>query len=60
MTSIQFLKGVGPKKAELFGRLGIESLDDLLFYFPRGWEDRRLPARREPLPCLEPAPIVKG
>ncbi|PKM98506.1 MAG: ATP-dependent DNA helicase RecG [Elusimicrobia bacterium HGW-Elusimicrobia-3] len=60
MTSIQFLKGVGPKKAELFGRLGIESLDDLLFYFPRGWEDRRLPARREPLPCLDPAPIIKG
>lgn len=60
MTSIQFLKGVGPKKAELFGRLGIESLDDLLFYFPRGWEDRRLPAQREPLPCLDPAPIIKG
>jgi len=60
MTSIQFLKGVGPKKAELFGRLGIESLDDLLFYFPRAWEDRRLPAQREPLPCLDPAPIIKG
>ncbi len=72
MTSIQYLKGVGPVKAELFGRLGIETLDDLLFYFPRKWEDRRLPdtvaraagvseARpREFLPFLEPAPVIRG
>jgi ATP-dependent DNA helicase RecG len=60
MTSIQFLKGVGPKKAELFGRLGVETLDDLLFYFPRGWEDRRLAAQKEPLPFLEDAPVIKG
>ena len=60
MTSIQFLKGVGPKKAELFGRLGIESLDDLLFYFPRAWEDRRLAAKKDPLPFLDPAPVIKG
>ena len=60
MTSIQFLKGVGPKKAELFGRLGIGSLDDLLFYFPRAWEDRRLAAKKDPLPFLDPAPVIKG
>ncbi len=59
-TSIQFLKGVGPKKAELFSRLGVESLDDLLFYFPRKWEDRRLPAKREPLDVLEDVPLIKG
>ncbi|OGR67820.1 MAG: ATP-dependent DNA helicase RecG [Elusimicrobia bacterium GWC2_61_19] len=60
MASIQFLKGVGPKKAELFGRLGIETLDDLLFYFPRAWEDRRPAAGREPLPYLDPVPVVRG
>ncbi len=60
MTSIQFLKGVGPKKAELFGHLGVESLDDLMYYFPRAWEDRRLPAKREPDPLLIPAPLIKG
>ncbi len=60
MSSIQFLKGVGPKKAELFGRLGVETLDDLLFYFPRGWEDRRLPGRKEPFPFLQDAPVIKG
>lgn len=60
MTSIQFLKGVGPKKAELFGRLGIETMDDLLFYFPRRWEDRRLAGKKEPLPVLEDAPVIRG
>jgi len=60
MISIQFLKGVGPKKAELFGHLGVESLDDLLFNFPRAWEDRRLPAKREPSPILIPAPLIRG
>ncbi|HAT72556.1 MAG TPA: ATP-dependent DNA helicase RecG [Elusimicrobia bacterium] len=60
MASIQFLKGVGPKKAELFGRLGIETLDDLLFYFPRAWEDRRLAPEKAPPPFLEPAPVIRG
>lgn len=60
MTSIQFLKGVGPKKAELFSHLGVETMDDLLFYFPRAWEDRRLPGKREPLPILQAAPLIKG
>ncbi|OIO03937.1 MAG: ATP-dependent DNA helicase RecG [Elusimicrobia bacterium CG_4_10_14_0_2_um_filter_56_8] len=60
MTSIQFLKGVGPKKAELFGRLGIETLDDLLFYFPRKWEDRRLRDKRELSSLLEASPVIKG
>ncbi len=60
MTSIQFLKGVGPKKAELFGRLGLETLDDLLYYFPSKWEDRRLPEKREPLPFLEGTPLIRG
>ncbi|PIU19695.1 MAG: ATP-dependent DNA helicase RecG [Elusimicrobia bacterium CG08_land_8_20_14_0_20_59_10] len=60
MASIQFLKGIGPKKAELFARLGLETLDDLLFNFPRKWEDRRLPGKKEPLPFVEDAPVLKG
>lgn len=38
--SIQYLKGVGPKKAENYEKLGIHTLEDLLTYFPRGYEDR--------------------
>lgn len=38
---IQYIKGVGPKRAEKFSRLDIENLRDLLYYFPREYEDRR-------------------
>lgn len=34
------LPGVGKKRAELFGRLGINSVEDLLTFFPRRLEDR--------------------
>ncbi len=37
---IQFLKGVGPKKAALFARLGIETAEDLLWHVPWRYEDR--------------------
>ncbi|MFH1398205.1 MAG: ATP-dependent DNA helicase RecG [Candidatus Omnitrophota bacterium] len=37
---IQYLKGIGPKRAKLFENLGIRSVEDLLYYFPRRYEDR--------------------
>lgn len=40
-SPLTVLKGVGPKKAELFSKLGIYSVLDLLYYLPRGYEDRR-------------------
>ena len=39
-TPLQYLKGVGPKKAELLNREGIKSIPDLLYYFPRRYLDR--------------------
>ncbi|MBE6735139.1 MAG: ATP-dependent DNA helicase RecG [Ruminococcaceae bacterium] len=36
---IRTLKGVGEKKAELFHKIGIRSVGDLLYYFPRSYED---------------------
>ncbi len=39
--SITTLKGVGPKKAEAFGRLDIHTLRDLALTVPRSYEDRR-------------------
>ncbi|MFA5162184.1 MAG: ATP-dependent DNA helicase RecG [Elusimicrobiales bacterium] len=39
--SIQYIKGVGPKRAELLEKLGIASVEDLLRYYPRDWQDRR-------------------
>jgi len=38
-TPIQYLKGVGPKMAARLGRLGIQNVNDLIFYFPRDWDD---------------------
>ena len=39
-SPIQFLKGVGPRRAVLFEHLGVKTIDDLLHHFPRRWEDR--------------------
>lgn len=40
-TDVQYIKGVGPKLAEVFGRRGIKTVKDLLEFFPRGYEDQR-------------------
>jgi len=39
-VSIRYLKGIGPKRAEVFQERGIRSVEDLLYYFPRRYEDR--------------------
>jgi ATP-dependent DNA helicase RecG len=38
---IQYLKGVGPKMAERFAVKKIATVEDLLFFLPRAYEDRR-------------------
>ncbi len=38
-SSIQYLKGVGEKRALLFKKLGIETVEDLLYHFPRNYID---------------------
>ncbi len=42
MTPIQFLKGVGPKRAEALREVGVETVEDLLLYLPRRYVDRSL------------------
>jgi ATP-dependent DNA helicase RecG len=39
-VSARYIKGVGPKKFQLINKLGIKTIKDLLFYFPRRHEDR--------------------
>ncbi|MBN2591854.1 MAG: ATP-dependent DNA helicase RecG [Sedimentisphaerales bacterium] len=34
---VQYIKGVGPARAKVFSQLGVETLGDLLEYFPRDW-----------------------
>jgi ATP-dependent DNA helicase RecG len=38
-TPVQFLKGVGPQRAEILERLDLQTARDLLFFFPRTYQD---------------------
>ncbi len=40
-TPVQYVKGVGPARAKLLERLGIKTLEDILFYLPWRYEDRK-------------------
>lgn len=42
---VQYLPGVGPKIAEKLKRLGIETVRDLLFYYPRRYDDFSHPSK---------------
>ncbi|MFA5858969.1 MAG: ATP-dependent DNA helicase RecG [Elusimicrobiota bacterium] len=37
---VKYLKGIGPRRAEKFARLGIHTISDLLHYYPCRWESR--------------------
>jgi ATP-dependent DNA helicase RecG len=39
-TEVMYLKGVGPRRAELLAKRGIRTFDDLLGYMPFRYEDR--------------------
>ena len=47
---IRALPGIGPKKAELFAKLGVKSIEDLIQLYPRDYEDR---TRLVPIASLE-------
>jgi len=40
-TPVTCLPGLGPKKKEKLSGLGIDTIQDLLYSWPRNWEDRR-------------------
>ncbi|MGN0171623.1 MAG: ATP-dependent DNA helicase RecG [Acutalibacteraceae bacterium] len=53
--SVQYLKGVGEKRAALFARLGVHTVSDLLHLYPRHYEDwsQLVPIAQAPMnePC---------
>ena len=57
-TPSQYLKGVGPARAELLERLDLRMAGDLLFFFPRGYEHPAERARIADLREDEPASLV--
>lgn len=42
---VQYVKGVGPSKKVLLNKLGIFTLEDLITYYPRTYEDRSKPTK---------------
>src|SRR5437763_884234 len=42
-TPIQYVKGIGPRIAEMLAGKGIETVEDLLYYLPFRYEDRLNP-----------------
>jgi ATP-dependent DNA helicase RecG len=50
-TPLQFLKGVGPRKAADLKRAGLHSIEDLLYRLPFRYEDR---SRMQPIASLRP------
>ncbi|PYR27943.1 MAG: ATP-dependent DNA helicase RecG [Acidobacteria bacterium] len=50
-TPLQFLKGVGPRRAADFERVGLITIEDLLYRFPLRYEDR---SRLQPIGTLKP------
>ncbi len=40
-TPVQYVKGIGPKRATVLKKAGVETAEDLLNYFPRKYLDRR-------------------
>ncbi|MGA8877119.1 MAG: hypothetical protein WB555_16400, partial [Candidatus Korobacteraceae bacterium] len=42
-TSVQYVKGIGPRFAEILLEKGIGAVEDLLYYLPFRYEDRLNP-----------------
>jgi len=58
-SPIQFLKGVGPRRAVLFERLGVRTVEDLLHHYPRQWQDRHETADLR-LPTATGVVVLRG
>ena len=39
-NDVKYIKGVGPNRVKILNKLGIYTLQDLITYFPRAYEDR--------------------
>lgn len=46
---VKYIKGVGPNRVKLLNKIGIFTLEDLITYYPRDYEDRSKPRMIEDL-----------
>src|ERR1700690_1090494 len=57
-TAVQYVKGIGPRLAEVLAAKGINTVDDLLHYLPFRYEDRLNPRSVAELRAGEMATVV--
>src|SRR5689334_24028717 len=57
-TSVQYVKGIGPRLAEVLGAKGIHTVDDLVHYLPFRYEDRLNPRGIGELRAGEMATVI--
>jgi ATP-dependent DNA helicase RecG len=57
-TSVQYVKGIGPRLAQILAAKGIATVDDLLHYLPFRYEDRLNPRSIAELRAGEMATVI--
>jgi ATP-dependent DNA helicase RecG len=57
-TAVQYVKGIGPRLADVLGAKGIHTVDDLLHYLPFRYEDRVNPRGISELRAGEMATVI--
>ncbi len=57
-TNVQYVKGIGPKTAQILLEKGIATVEDLLYYLPFRYEDRLNPRRIGELRAGEMASVI--
>jgi len=57
-TAVQYVKGIGPKLAEILAAKGIHTVDDVLHYLPFRYEDRLNPRGIAELRAGEMATVI--
>src|SRR6266498_6093207 len=57
-TAVQFVKGIGPRLAEILAAKGLHTVDDLLHYLPFRYEDRLNPRGIAELRVGEMATVI--
>jgi ATP-dependent DNA helicase RecG len=57
-TSVQYVKGIGPRFAEMLLEKGISTVEDLLYYLPFRYEDRLNPRGIGELRAGEMASVI--
>lgn len=55
MQPVETLKGIGEKTAKLFEKVGVRTVDDLLHYYPRGYDTFEEP---KPMGALEDGAVM--